>query len=248
VIPGRWRLVANLVATALAAAGSAMVATGVAPGRPPQPTGSAAVSTEGPAAVSAEAADGSPTAPSSSAAIEPVDTAGLSRSTPVRLDIPAIGVHTALVEVGLNADHTIAVPPLTGDAPAGWYRDLASPGETGTAVILGHVDTARDGPAVFFRLGALRAGDKISVRRADGGTADFTVVTVAEYPKSAFPADAVYGPADRPVLRLITCGGEFDRSRRSYRSNIVVYAEMVPRAPERPTRRLTLGRSPVTPE
>ncbi|MFR9781000.1 class F sortase [Micromonospora sp. MS34] len=152
--------------------------------------------------------------------------AALARSVPLRLDIPAIGVHTKLVPLGLEEDGSIEVPPLTGGAPAGWYRNLASPGESGTAVILGHVDSARDGPAVFFRLAALRAGDTVSVGRTDGSTAAFTVTDVVEYPKSAFPAETVYGPADRPALRLITCGGQFDYVRRSYRANIVVYATL----------------------
>ena len=148
----------------------------------------------------------------------------LSRSTPTRLDIPSIGVSTALMTLGLNADGTIAVPPLRTDAPAGWYQYLATPGETGPAVLLGHVDTARDGPAVFYRLRDLHPGDRISVQRADGRTAVFAVDRVAEYAKSDFPAASVYGSVDRPVLRLITCGGTFDHVHRQYRGNVIVFA------------------------
>ena len=150
----------------------------------------------------------------------------MGASVPVHLDIPAIGVSTALMELGLNPDGTIAVPPLRAGAPAGWYRNLATPGEVGPAVILGHVDTARDGPAVFYQLRDLRPGDEVSVRRADGRTAVFGVDRVAEYPKSQFPSEDVYGAVDRPVLRLITCGGTFDRLQRSYRGNVVVYATL----------------------
>ncbi|MEV0560674.1 class F sortase [Dactylosporangium sp. NPDC050588] len=145
---------------------------------------------------------------------------------PVHLEIPAIGVSTALMGLGLNPDGTIEVPPLRAKAPAGWYRQLAAPGEVGPAVVLGHVDTRSDGPAVFYRLRDLRPGDEVSVRRADGRTAVFGVDRVEEYAKAQFPSDEVYGAVDRPVLRLITCGGTFDRLRRSYRGNVVVFATL----------------------
>jgi hypothetical protein len=161
----------------------------------------------------------------------PGPVAALGRSRPVHLDLPTIGVHTALMSLGLNPDGTVEVPPLTRNAPAGWYRHLASPGEIGPAVLLGHVDSAADGPAVFFRLGALRPGDPLSVRRADGTTVVFSVDRVAAYPKSAFPTQAVYGAVDHPALRLVTCGGRFDRARGSYRGTVVVYAGLT-RGPE----------------
>jgi sortase (surface protein transpeptidase) len=156
----------------------------------------------------------------------PAGPVPLRPSQPVRLVIPAIGVDTPLLALGLNADGTIAVPPLRRDAPAGWYRNLATPGEIGPAVIVGHVDTARDGPAVFYRLPDLRTGDQIAAHRADGTIAVFTVDLVAQYPKSAFPTDAVYGAVDRPALRLVTCGGTFDPIHRRYRGNVVVYASL----------------------
>ena len=150
----------------------------------------------------------------------------LGPSAPVHLDIPAIGVSTPLIALGLNADGTIAVPPLRRDAPAGWYRYLATPGEVGPAVILGHVDTARDGPAVFYRLHELRPGDTVTVHRIDGSTAVFTVDQVTEYRKAAFPAQAVYGSVAHPALRLVTCGGSFDRTHEQYQANVVVYATL----------------------
>lgn len=100
-----------------------------------------------------------------------------------------------------------------------------TPGEPGAAVLLGHVDSARDGPAVFYRLGELRPGDRI----ADGGTVTFVVASVARYPKPEFPADRVYGAVAYAGLRLVTCGGAFDPARRGYRDNIVVYATRAPR-------------------
>ncbi|GAA4601642.1 sortase (surface protein transpeptidase) [Actinoplanes octamycinicus] len=152
----------------------------------------------------------------------------LRPSAPDRLDIPAIGVHTPVSTIGLRGDGTLDVPPLRSDAPAGWYRGSPTPGEPGPAIIVGHVDTARDGPAVFFRLRELTTGDTFSVRRADRSVARFRVTKVASYPKKAFPSDEVYGDTSGPSLRLITCGGSFDRDRGSYRSNIVVFAALVP--------------------
>ncbi|MFC7529878.1 class F sortase [Actinoplanes sp. GCM10030250] len=152
---------------------------------------------------------------------------GLPRSEPVRLEIPAIKLRTGLTAVGLNRDGTIEVPPLRANAPAGWYRHSPTPGEPGPSVIIGHVDSAREGPAVFFRVRELRPGDTITVRRTDSTVARFTVTRVASYPKLDFPTSEVYGPVDHPALRLVTCGGSFDRSRGSYRSNVVVYAEAI---------------------
>jgi sortase (surface protein transpeptidase) len=145
---------------------------------------------------------------------------------PTRLEIPAIEVRTALMRLGLHRDGTVEVPPLGADAPAGWYEHSVTPGETGSAVLLGHVDSAREGPAVFYRLGSLEPGDEVRVRRADGGTLVFEVTGVDRYPKSGFPTREVYGPAAYPVLRLVTCGGSFDRKKRTYRDNIVVSARL----------------------
>lgn len=150
----------------------------------------------------------------------------LERSLPVTLDIPAIGVHTPLMSLGLQSDGTVEVPPLERDAPAGWYKNLSTPGEPGPAVILGHVDSAKDGPAVFYRLRELRPGDRLSIDRKDGSTVRFVVRSVARYPKKDFPTAAVYGPRPGAELRLVTCGGSFDALRRHYRDNIVVFAAM----------------------
>jgi len=153
---------------------------------------------------------------------------GLPRSIPVYLDIPAVDIHTPLTQLGLNADGTMAMPAPTRSGAAGWYRYLATPGEIGTAVIVGHVDSARFGRAVFFRLGQLRPGDAVAVRRADGGTVQFIVSAAVRYAKSRFPADAVYAQAPYPALRLITCAGTFDRRRGHYRSVVVVFAVAAP--------------------
>ncbi|WP_433275696.1 class F sortase [Pseudonocardia xinjiangensis] len=149
---------------------------------------------------------------------------------PVRLDIPAIDVHTPLLTLGLNPDGTVEVPSLDTMPEAnqaGWYDGSPTPGALGPSVILGHVDSARFGPSVFYDLAALVPGDRVEVTRTDASTVTFQVDSVARYPKDAFPTDAVYGDIDHAGLRLITCGGEFDRAARSYKDNIVVYASAV---------------------
>ena len=150
----------------------------------------------------------------------------LGPSVPRTLDIPSIGVHTPLMSLGLESDGTVEVPPLKRNAPAGWYKNLATPGEAGPSVILGHVDSARDGPAVFYRLKELKPGARLSVDRVDGSKVYYTVRSVARYPKKDFPTATVYGSEPGAELRLVTCGGSFDALRGHYRDNIVVYAAM----------------------
>jgi sortase (surface protein transpeptidase) len=110
------------------------------------------------------------------------------------------------------------------DVPA-WYRYSPTPGATGPSVIVGHVDSAR-GPSVFYRLGALRGGDTIDVRRADGRVARFTVRDTRRFAKDHFPTSLIYGDTAGPELRLITCGGSFDRSSGHYTDNVVVFATL----------------------
>jgi sortase (surface protein transpeptidase) len=149
----------------------------------------------------------------------------LPPSPPVRVDIPAIGVSSPLVRLGLNPDRTMEVP--ADFQVAGWFTGAPQPGQLGPAVIAGHVDS-RTGPAVFYRLRDLRPGDEIRVVRADRRVVRFKVDSVASYPKRSLPTDAVYGATTTPALRLITCAGTFDRSSRSYRDNLVVSATRVP--------------------
>ena len=152
----------------------------------------------------------------------------LAPSPPVRVEIPAIGVSTPLVRLGLLADGTMDVPHDYG--VAGWFTGGPQPGQLGPAVIAGHVDS-RTGPAVFYRLRDLRPGDQIRVVRADRRVVRFEVDSLASYPKRSLPSEAVYGATTAPVLRLITCAGTFDRSSRSYRDNLVVSATRVPDGP-----------------
>jgi hypothetical protein len=142
-------------------------------------------------------------------------------AAPVRLQVPSVGMDTTLTGIDLDAAGALVPPP--SDALAGWYRQGPAPGDPGPAVLTGHVDSA-DGPAVFFHLRDVAVGDAILVDRADGTTVRFTVTRVARYPKGAFPAAEVYGPTPDAELRLITCGGVFDRAARSYTDNLVLYA------------------------
>jgi hypothetical protein len=146
---------------------------------------------------------------------------GVGAAAPVRLEVPAAGVDTALAPIDLDAAGAL-VPP-SDDALAGWYRQGPAPGEAGPAVLTGHVDSTA-GPAVFFRLREVAVGDAVTVTRADGTTVGFTVTRVARYAKGEFPTAEVYGPTPGAELRLITCGGAFDRAARSYLDNVVVYA------------------------
>ncbi|BDZ45306.1 class F sortase [Naasia aerilata] len=143
------------------------------------------------------------------------------------MSIPSIGVDSALMELGLNRDGTIEVPPFDKDAPAGWYRGSPTPGELGPAVILGHVDTYQAGPVVFYRLGDVRPGDAVSVTREDGSVAAFQVDHVDSFPKATFPTLEVYGNTPDAELRLITCGGDWDPDAHDYAANIVVFAHLV---------------------
>jgi len=151
----------------------------------------------------------------------------LRRSLPVSVDIPAIGVHSRLLHLGVNPDGTIQVPSLRARPnQAAWYKYSPTPGQIGTSVIEGHLDSYR-GPAVFFRLGALRPGDGVKVTLADGITAVFRVTGVRQYPKSNFPAKIIYGATGYAALHLITCSGAFDAATGHYLSSTVVFASLV---------------------
>ena len=147
-------------------------------------------------------------------------------SQPVQLHIVTIKVAADVTRLGLNDDRTVEVPQDPDDV--GWYRLGPSPGQPGSAVILGHVDSKR-GPAVFSRLWELEPGDRVTVRLAGGSVARFEVTRVVTYPIKDFPARKVYGPpvGDRPALNLVTCGGEYDKSAGGYQANVVVYTSYV---------------------
>lgn len=144
---------------------------------------------------------------------------------PTALRIPAIGVATGVVRLGLDASG--ALQPPDGPDIAGWFAAGPVPGDLGPALLAGHIDS-RSGPAVFFRIGRLHAGDEVQVDRSDGRTVVFRVVEVATFPKDRFPTDQVYGPTPLAELRLVTCGGPFDRAAHRYLDNVIVHAVAVP--------------------
>ncbi|WP_306326439.1 class F sortase [Streptomyces venezuelae] len=149
----------------------------------------------------------------------------LPASTPVRVRVPAVRIDAPVTEVGLDADGWIEAPPPEENRLAGWFTGAVTPGERGTAVLVGHVDTP-GGRAVFYDLGALGKGHRVEVARRDGRTAVFAVYGVEVVPKEGFPAERVYADAGVPELRLITCGGTFTEEN-GYAGNVVVSARLV---------------------
>lgn len=147
-----------------------------------------------------------------------------ARELPVRLEIPSINIDTTFVEpLGLNVDQTVSVPDSY--EKVGWYKNGASPGEVGPAVILGHVDS-RTGPAVFYSLGQVKVGDEVRITRADGSVAVFEIKKLARYSQDEFPTLDVYGPTSGATLRLVTCSGTYDRGQERYSHNLVLYGEL----------------------
>lgn len=143
---------------------------------------------------------------------------------PVRVDLPSIGVSSELTDLRLQPDGSLEAPE--DFAVAGWWVEGTRPGDPGPAVVVGHVDSFR-GPAVFFKLGLLQQGSQVLIQRKDGSSVTFQVTEVGQYPKDQFPTQLVYGSTPEPTLRLITCGGVFNRETHSYQDNVVVFARQV---------------------
>jgi sortase (surface protein transpeptidase) len=190
---------------------------------------SAPVSSPAPATAAPSATTSTPAAAAASAApatrgkkkLPPV----LAASVPVSLDIPAIGVQSRLLSLGLRENKSLQVPPDGPGAPASWYNGSPTPGTRGPAVLLGHVNATGGGPGVFAELRSLKPGTPISVRRADGSTATFTVDRGATYKKNDFPTLEVYGNTAGAELRLITCDG-YDPATGLFDDNYVIYAKL----------------------
>jgi sortase (surface protein transpeptidase) len=161
---------------------------------------------------------------SSSIQVESRAVAPVNRSVPVHLSIPAIGVSTGIQQLGLLANGSPQVP--SGWNIAGWYKLGPSPGQVGSAVILGHVDSV-GGPAVFYRLNKLKVGNQVMVKLASGQTVTFKVIALRQYLKAKFPLQTVYGPRSYPSLQLVTCGGSFDSKTGHYLSSIVAFTKLV---------------------
>ncbi|WP_259370768.1 class F sortase [Streptomyces sp. SCUT-3] len=188
-----------------AAAGAPTVAAGAPPGTPP---GSPANDPAGPSADAQ--GPGGPAMPS---------------SAPKRLTIPRIGVNAPFSELGLDENGTLEAPSPDDNNLVGWYADGVTPGERGNAIVAGHVDT-KTGPAVFWRLGTVTPGTTVNITREDGSTAVFTVDAVETFAKDDFPDERVYGHTDDAQLRLITCGGNYDKKAKDYTANVVVFAHL----------------------
>jgi hypothetical protein len=161
-----------------------------------------------------------------------VESADRTRgSVPVSIDIPAIKVTARVIRRGLRKNGSIGVPSLTTPFLTAWYDRGPTPGSPGASVIVGHVDAAGVGPAVFYYLGNLRPGNRIYVRLRNGRTAIFETYSVALYLKTRFPTARVYGYTSWPTLRLVTCGGDFDAHTGHYLGNTVVFASLIGERP-----------------
>ncbi|MFE2534984.1 class F sortase [Streptomyces sp. NPDC059371] len=150
--------------------------------------------------------------------------APLPRSRAASLRIPSLGVDAPVIGLRLDRERRLTAPPVDDPKPVGWYTNGPSPGERGTALVVGHRDT-RTGPAVFAPLERIRPGARVEARRVDGRTAVYTVDVVRTYAKAHFPDQEVYGDRGRPELRLITCGGAFDR-KSGYAANVIAFAHL----------------------
>lgn len=168
-----------------------------------------------------------PTASGDLPAVEAPTGRGMLHVPPVAVDIPAIGVTSTLVDLGLNPDNSLEVP--SDYAKAGWYTEGSFPGDAGgpPALIVGHVDDS-SGPAVFYELNQLEVGDEIKVERSDGSTAVFVVYDAQQHPKDSLPTEEIYSERDGSELVLITCTGDFDPEAGSYLDNYVVTARLDP--------------------
>ncbi|MEU6198790.1 class F sortase [Streptomyces sp. NPDC047061] len=152
--------------------------------------------------------------------------AALPRSTPTRLLIPKISVDAPFTVLTIGSTGQLQPPPADNTNLVGWYSRGAAPGEAGTAIIAGHVDT-RTSAAVFVRLDELQRGDRFTVSRADGTDANFVVDDADTFAKDDFPSERVYADTRRPEVRLITCAGDYDHDVKDYTQNLVVFGHLV---------------------
>jgi sortase family protein len=226
------------VAAALAAATAGLLAGLYAPGSPGDAVREArasssiadGVSRPGAVDAPADAPDVGSTAdlaPISAGRPPTMVAAPLRRAAPLRIRIPQIGTDAEVFGADLSPDGGPPTPSEADAMRAAWFAGGVAPGESGAAILVGHLDTY-DGPAAFAGLGSLRPGETIEIDRDDGGTATFAVDSVEQYPKTDFPDQRVYGAVSTPQLRLITCGGRWTHDG-GYDSNIVAYAHLMPR-------------------
>ncbi|MGW2590493.1 class F sortase [Streptomyces sp. NPDC001515] len=184
--------------------------------KPPAPPAAAAPASSPAAAVPRQASPSPSPTPAAPA---------LSRSVPTRLKIPAIAVDAPFTPLSIGPSGRLDAPPPNDKNLVGWFKDGATPGERGASIVAGHVDTTT-GPAVFLQLRFLRPGSTLDITRADGTVATFTVDTVETFSKAKFPDKRVYADTPDAQLRLITCGGTYDRKAKDYEDNVVVFAHL----------------------
>ncbi|KRF05241.1 peptidase C60 sortase A and B [Arthrobacter sp. Soil782] len=209
------------------AAPSSLPAEGTTTAPGPPPTNSEASAEPAPASPAASGAPAENASPAPAPA--PVDATPqvFGRSLPVSLSMPTHGVKSGLLYLGLQPNGSLEVPPGHPGAPASWYRNSPTPGETGPSIFLGHVNASDGGPGVFAWIKQLNPGDTIEIAREDGTVATFAVERGEQYSKDAFPTQAVYGNTEGPELRLITCDG-YDPATGTFNDNYVVYAKLLP--------------------
>ncbi|MET3719127.1 MULTISPECIES: class F sortase [unclassified Arthrobacter] len=226
----RGRLIASAAAALLLAGGITTIGLGLH-AEPPTPGTNDTTSAAAPATPAADPAKVRAPAPAPvnstppSQVLLPAPGAALTASLPVSVEVPSIGVSSTLLQLGKQANGEVEIPPGEPGSPAGWYKDSPTPGQSGSAIILGHVNAINTPVGLFYRLHELTPGQSITVTRADHTAAVFTVDKVDVYHKATFPTVEVYQNADRPEVRLITCGG-YDPATREYLDNTVVYAHM----------------------
>ncbi|MFD3545877.1 class F sortase [Streptomyces sp. NPDC058655] len=155
----------------------------------------------------------------------PAARAPMPGSSPQRVDVPSIGIQAPVISRSLDKDGAIEPPPYGSPGTVGWWGAGTQPGAAGTALMVGHVDT-KSKPAVFFGLSSAQRGEKVRVVRADGSVAEFTIEDVRVYERAGFDPHKAYGQrvAGRAELRLVTCGGSYDKAAKEYTANVVVSA------------------------
>lgn len=184
----------------------------------PEPTEDAEEATPSSEGAAPSSSDEEPDAAAPEAGVLPA-------AVPTRVRVPSVDVDSPLMELGLQEDGTVEVPPTGEGSPAGWYRNSPTPGERGPAILLGHVGNAHGRLGVFGRLEELGPGDVVEVDREDGTTAVFTVDRAVSYERADFPKDEVYGNTDDAQLRLITCE-DYSAWTGRWEANHVVYARL----------------------
>ncbi|MGW5968652.1 class F sortase [Streptomyces sp. NPDC055186] len=224
--PARRRLRALMTAIFWGAAALVLAVSLIGGGKEPSADARGPHSLPAASAVTSPSASPSALPSASGSATTAPPTKELPRSAPTRIRIPDIDVDAPFTDLALGASGQLDAPPADDTNLVGWFADGVSPGERGTAIIAGHVDT-KTSPAVFARLSELEKGDRFKVERADGRDATFVIDHAESFAKKNFPDDRVYADADDAQVRLITCSGAYDRVAKDYTENLVVFAHLV---------------------